>query len=69
MSAVHYAEDLINPFQHIRRILDAQSKEVVEKNRLCLKTSFICACWLAFQTCSFKGHDESLDLPNAGNFI
>ncbi|KAM7482737.1 hypothetical protein LguiB_007320 [Lonicera macranthoides] len=69
MSAVHYAEDLINPFQHIQRVLDAQSKEVVEKNRLRLKTSFICARWLAFQACSFRGHDESLDSPNGGNFI
>ncbi|KAM7462726.1 hypothetical protein LguiA_030847 [Lonicera macranthoides] len=69
MSAVHYAEDLINPFQHIQRVLDAQSKEVVEKNRLRLKTSFIYARWLAFQACSFRGHDESLDSPNGGNFI
>ncbi|XP_030949843.1 zinc finger MYM-type protein 1-like, partial [Quercus lobata] len=28
-----------------------------------------CARWLAFQACAFRGHDESLDSKNRGNFI
>nr|XP_023876407.1 zinc finger protein 862-like [Quercus suber] len=44
------------------------SKEL-ENNRLRLKTSVECARWLAFQACAFKGHDESLDSKNRGNFI
>ena len=34
-----------------------------------LKTSVECAQWLAFQACAFRGHDESLDSKNKGNFI
>ena len=34
-----------------------------------LKTSIECARWLAFQACAFRGHDESLDSKNRGNFI
>ena len=34
-----------------------------------LKTSIECARWLAFQACVFRGHDESLDSKNRGNFI
>ena len=34
-----------------------------------LKTSVECARWLAFQACAFRGHDESLDSKNRGNFI
>ena len=44
------------------------SKEL-ENNRLQLKTSIECARWLAFHACAFKGHDESLDSKNRGNFI
>ena len=41
----------------------------MENNRLRLKTSIECARWLAFQVCAFRGHDESLDSKNRGNFI
>ena len=34
-----------------------------------LKTSIECARWLAFQACAFRGHAESLDSKNRGNFI
>ena len=44
------------------------SKEL-ENNRLQLKTSIECARWLAFHACAFKGHDETLDSKNRGNFI
>ena len=40
-----------------------------ENNRLRLKTSIECAQWLAFQAYAFRGHDESLDSKNRGNFI
>ena len=38
-------------------------------NRLRLTTSIECARWLAFQACAFRGHDESLDSKDRGNFI
>jgi len=34
-----------------------------------LKTSIDSVRWLAFQACAFKGHDESSDSKNQGNFI
>ena len=39
------------------------------KNRLCLKTSIDAIRWLAFQTCAFRGHDESSKSQNRGNFL
>jgi hypothetical protein len=36
---------------------------------LCLKTSIDSVRWLAFQACAFRGHDESSDSKNQGNFI
>ena len=34
-----------------------------------LKTSIIATKWLAKQACAFKGHDESVNSLNRGNFI
>ena len=44
------------------------SKEL-ENNQLWLKTSIEYAQWLAFQAYAFRGHDESLNSKNRGNFI
>ena len=43
--------------------------EEIENNWLRLKTSIECARWIAFQACAFRGHDDSLDSKNWGNFI
>jgi hypothetical protein len=67
--AVKSSEDLMNPSQHINRVLNAQCKNEVEKNRLRLKTTIGTVRWLAFQACAFRGHDESVHSRNRGNFI
>ncbi|BFG42427.1 hypothetical protein CerSpe_287010 [Prunus speciosa] len=62
-------EDLMNPSQHVDKVINRQSKEDILKNRLRLKTTIECVRWLTYQACAFRGHDESLDSKNRGNFI
>jgi hypothetical protein len=40
-----------------------------QKNRLRVRTSIDAIRWLAFQACSFRGHDKSYDSMNQGNFL
>ncbi|XP_050248602.1 uncharacterized protein LOC126695841 [Quercus robur] len=68
-NAVKCCEDLQNYSQHIDKLIEKQTSKELENNRLRLKTSIECARWLAFQACAFRGHDESLDSKNRGNFI
>ncbi|XP_050255247.1 uncharacterized protein LOC126701170 [Quercus robur] len=67
--AVKCCEDLKNYSRHIDKLIEKQTSKELENNRLRLKTSIECARWLAFQACAFRGHDESLDSKNRGNFI
>ncbi|KAK4589307.1 hypothetical protein RGQ29_020060 [Quercus rubra] len=54
---------------HKIALIEKQTPKELENNRLRLKTLVECARWLAFQACAFRGHDESLDSINRGNFI
>ena len=67
--AVKCCKDLKNYSQHIDKLIEKQMSQELEYNRLRLKTSIECARWLAFQACAFRGHAESLDSKNRGNFI
>lgn len=58
-----------NPIQHIDRLINAQTSQQLLENRLRLKTSIIAVKWLAKQACAFRGHDESVNSRNRGNFI
>ncbi|KAG6698515.1 hypothetical protein I3842_08G023800 [Carya illinoinensis] len=49
--------------------MNAQSSEQILNNRLRVKTSIDVVQWLAFQGCAFRGHDETLDSKNRGNFL
>ena len=60
---------LRNPIQHIDRLINAQTSQQLLENRLRLKTSIIAVKWLAKQACAFRGHDESVNSRNRGNFI
>ncbi|KAK4478831.1 hypothetical protein RD792_014332 [Penstemon davidsonii] len=42
---------------------------MILENRLRLKTSIDAIRWLTFQGCAFRGHDETIDSLNRGNFI
>ncbi|ESR42238.1 hypothetical protein CICLE_v10013343mg, partial [Citrus x clementina] len=49
--------------------LNAQSSQPILENRLRLKTSIVATKWLAKQAYAFRGHDESVNSLNRGNFI
>ncbi|KAK2639230.1 hypothetical protein Ddye_027025 [Dipteronia dyeriana] len=61
--------NLKDPLCHIDNVMSRQSSEVVLHNRLRLKTSLETVKWLAMQGCTFRGHDESINSTNRGNFI
>jgi hypothetical protein len=68
-NAVKCCEDLRNQSRHIDKVLNAQSTEEIQNNRLRVKTFIDVAQWLAFQGCPFRDHDETLDSRNQGNFL
>ena len=61
--------DLLNQSMHINNIINIQSLEQVCKNRLRLKTFIDTIRWLAFQACAFRGHEETPESSNGGNFL
>jgi hypothetical protein len=54
---------------HIEEVVGKQTNEDIKNNRLRLKTSIDAIRWLAFQSCSFRGYDESAESKNHGNFL
>ncbi|KAG8385887.1 hypothetical protein BUALT_Bualt03G0091800 [Buddleja alternifolia] len=67
--AVNQCHDLLNPLQHIERIIDKQSTKIVAKNRLRLKVSIDVVKLCAFQGIAFRARNERVDSHNRGNFI
>ncbi|XP_071709185.1 uncharacterized protein [Rutidosis leptorrhynchoides] len=68
-NAVGDSESLLNQVGHIEDILEKQSAEKRLKNRTRLKASIDIVRWLAFQAIAFRGHDETTNSKNRGNFI
>ncbi|KAG7943871.1 hypothetical protein I3843_15G068000 [Carya illinoinensis] len=68
-NAVKSCEDLLKQSQHIDKVMNAQSSEQILNNRLRVKASIDVVRWLAFQGCAFRGHDETFDSKNRGNFL
>ncbi|CAK8544459.1 unnamed protein product [Lathyrus sativus] len=68
-NAMKACQDLLNQDGRIRNIIQGQSSIEIMKNRLRLKTSIDIVCWLTFQACVFRGHDESKKLLNQDNFF
>ena len=62
-------QDLLNQNWHIRNVLEVQNSYQIMKYRLCLKTSIDTVHFLSLQACAFRGHDESTELRNKGNFL
>ncbi|KAL6655967.1 hypothetical protein ACP70R_006793 [Stipagrostis hirtigluma subsp. patula] len=54
---------------HIEHMVQEQTNDDIRKNRLRLATSIDAVRWLAFQACAFRGHDESEDSKDQGNFL
>ncbi|GFS41709.1 general transcription factor 2-related zinc finger protein [Actinidia rufa] len=68
-NAVQSIEGLRNVARHIDKVINAQSAEEIQKNRLRLKATIESVRWLSLQACAFRGHDESPDSKNRGNLI
>jgi hypothetical protein len=68
-NVVKSAEDLMKVSRHIDKVLNAQTVEEVQKNRLRLTTTIESVRWLSLQACAFRGHDESSASNNRGIFF
>nr|KAJ0224737.1 hypothetical protein LSAT_V11C100004550 [Lactuca sativa] len=66
---VAFAENLMNQESHIENIIVKQNEAQILKNRLRVKASIDTARWLTFQVCALRGHDESPNFQNCGNFL
>jgi len=61
--------NLKNRLCHIEPVIEKQTSEEISANRLQLRMSIDVVQWLAFQNCPFRGHDESANSTNQGNFL
>ncbi|KAK2652128.1 hypothetical protein Ddye_011984 [Dipteronia dyeriana] len=61
--------NLKNSSGHIDKVMNTFSVQETLQNRLRLKISLEAVKWLAMQGCAFRGHDESINSTNRGNFI
>jgi hypothetical protein len=57
------------PAGQLKKVVVKRTTEDVKQNRLRLRTTIDSVRWLAFQACAFRGHDESNDSNNQGNFL
>ena len=53
----------------MEQLVEKQTEEDIKRNRLRLKVTIDVLRWLTFQACSFRGHDESAQSKNQGNFL
>ena len=49
--------------------MEVKNKKDIERNRLRLRASIAAVKWLIFQCCAFRGHDETEQSRNKGNFL
>ncbi|XP_023761575.2 uncharacterized protein LOC111910009 [Lactuca sativa] len=59
----------MNQATHIENIIVKQNEAQILKNRLRLKASIDIVRWLTFQACALRGHDETPNSKNRGNFL
>ncbi|KAJ1700789.1 hypothetical protein LUZ63_000568 [Rhynchospora breviuscula] len=67
--AVRHYDNLKNTLGHIENVIAKRNEKEVVDARLRLKTSIDAVRWLTFQACSLRGHDESPESINQGNFL
>jgi hypothetical protein len=56
--AIKCLENLKNQSCHITKVVKRQTTPEILNNRLRIKASIDIICWLTFQACIFRGHDE-----------
>jgi hypothetical protein len=67
--AVKKCEDLMKPNQHINNVFVKQTKEEKIKYRIQLNATVDCIRFILRQGLAFRGHDESHDSSDKGNFL
>ncbi|XP_062020773.1 uncharacterized protein LOC133737181 [Rosa rugosa] len=67
--AVQACEDLLKQSRHIDKVINMQTRAQIVNNRLRVKTSIDAIRFLAVQGCAFRGHDETPESQNQGNFV
>ncbi|XP_004308446.1 PREDICTED: uncharacterized protein LOC101295762 [Fragaria vesca subsp. vesca] len=67
--ALRKCEDLMNERQHIRNIINKNAKQSRTNYRIRLTASVECIRFLLRQGLAFRGHDESENSSNQGNFV
>jgi hypothetical protein len=60
---------LLNNPIHIDNVMENRKNMENERNRLRLRTSITAMKWLIFQSCAFRGHDETPPSKNRGKFV
>ncbi|KAJ9186530.1 hypothetical protein P3X46_002092 [Hevea brasiliensis] len=60
---------LLKQSQHIYKLIENQTSQELENKHLQLKATIDSVWWLAFQWCAFRGHYETANSQNRGNFI
>ena len=68
-NAVRECQAILNQPNHIENIFEVATDREKEKNRLRLRTSIVAVKWLTSQSCAFRGHDETAQSKNRGNFV
>jgi Domain of unknown function (DUF4371) len=68
-NAARAHQTLLNQPGHIENIIKVHAKKEVERNRLRLKATIASVKWLSFQACAFRGHNETPQSRNRGNFL
>ncbi|TVU44128.1 hypothetical protein EJB05_03561, partial [Eragrostis curvula] len=61
--------NLKNQLGHIDNMVEQRTSLEVKRNRLRLRVTIDTIRWLAFQASAFRGHDESENSKNQGNFL
>ncbi|AQK45686.1 General transcription factor 2-related zinc finger protein [Zea mays] len=61
--------NLKNSMTHIDKVMVKENEKLVAEARLRLTTTINSIRWLTFQGCPFRGHDESQNSLNQGNFL
>nr|XP_043615744.1 zinc finger MYM-type protein 1-like [Erigeron canadensis] len=64
-----FATNLVNKEAHVENFIEKESEEQIRKNRLRLKGTIDVVHWLQYQACTLRGHDESSNSKNQGNFL
>lgn len=61
--------DFLNQQGHLKNVVAVGNQRERERNRLRVKVSIAAVKWLTTQSCAFRGHDETPESKNRGNFI